>query len=194
MTLLLADLIEGMERIIPVSEEFKFVLFKAAERMDVAKKAILLKPDQLCNYLYFIEQGVLGCYKIHGDKKIYNWLMLGGDIATSVDSFNNRVPSSEYIVTLTPCVLYLLSYSKLMEISDKYVEMRIIRQYYTDKYHLQTRQIEEARKLGHEYLYDFLLREWPGIETLVPNAVLASYLGISESTLYEMKRRRRKYK
>ncbi len=183
-----------MENIVGMPEEFKVVLFKAAERVDAAKRAILLKPNQFCDYLYFVEKGVLGCYKIHGNKKIYNWLMLEGDIATSVDSFNFRVLSSEYIQALTPCVLHLLSYAKLMEISDKYVQMRIIRQHYTDKYHFQTRQIEEARKLGHEKLYDFLVRESPGIETLVPNAVLASYLGISESTLYEIKRNRRHYK
>lgn len=177
-----------------MSNALKADLFDAAERIDVAKRAILHKPDEICDYLYYIEQGVLGCYEIHGGKKIYNWLMLAGDIATCVASFNLRVPSLEYMQALTPCVLHRLSYTKLIALSNKYVKFQTIRQHYTDKYHIQSREIEQMRKRGHEELYDFLVLKSPGMETLVPNAVFASYLGISESTLYEMKRSRRGYK
>jgi CRP-like cAMP-binding protein len=177
-----------------MSKALKADLFDAAERIDVAKWAILHKPGEVCDYLYFVEQGVLGCYEIHGGKKIYSWLMLEGDIATSVASFNLRVLSSEYIEALTACVLYRLSYAKLIALSNKYVKFQTIRQHYTDKYHIQSREIEQMRKRGHDELYDYLVQKWPGMETLVPNAVFASYLGVSLSTLYKMKRARRGYK
>jgi hypothetical protein len=183
-----------MSSIVRMSEALKADLFDAAERIDAAKRGILLRPDEICDYLYYIEQGVLGCYEIHGGKKKYSWLMFEGDIATSVTSFNLRVSSYEYIQPLTPCILHRLSYAKLKKLSDKYVKFKDIRQHYTDKYHIQAREIEQMRKRGHDELYDFLVQKWPGMVTLVPNAVFASYLGVSPSTLYEMKRARRHYK
>jgi CRP/FNR family transcriptional regulator, anaerobic regulatory protein len=194
MALPLSNLIKIMGSIVRMSAALKADLFDAAERIDVAKRAILHRPGEVCDYLYYIEQGVLGCYEIHGGKKIYSWLMLEGDIATCVASFNLRVPSLEYMQAVTPCVLHRLSYKKLLALSDKYVKFKDIRQHYTDKYHIQSREIDQMRKRGHEALYDFLVRESPAMATLVPNAVFASYLDVSPSTLYEMKRSRRGYK
>jgi hypothetical protein len=194
MALPLSHLIKGMSSIVRMSAALKADLYDAAERIDPAKRGILLRPDEVCDYLYYIERGVLGCYEIHGGKKKYSWLMLEGDIATSVISFNSRVPSSEYIQPLTACILHRLSYAKLTKLSNKYVKFKDIRQHYTDKYHIQAREIEQMRKRGHNELYDYLVKKWPGMDTLVPNAVFASYLDVSPSTLYEMRKDRRHYK
>lgn len=194
MALPLPSQIDIMNSIAPMPEDLKVSLFRAAKRLDVPKKQVLLRPGETCDNLYFIQEGILSCYELVQGKRYYNWLMLEGDIATAVNSFNLRIPSAEFIETLTPCVLYLLSWQLLEELSHKYAEFSAIRLYYTEKYHMQIREIEAIRRRGAEHLYDHLFKSNPTMIAQVPNGVLASYIGISESKLYQLKRDRRHYK
>jgi CRP-like cAMP-binding protein len=194
MALPLPTQIDIMDGIAPMPEDLKVALFRAAKRLDTPKKHILLRPGEVCDNLYFIQEGILTCYEELNSKRYYNWLMLEGDIATAVNSFNLRTPSAEYVETLTACVLYLLSWQQLEQFSHRYAEFSAIRLYYTEKYHIQIREIEAIRRRGAEQLYDHLLKTNPAMITQVPNHVLASYIGVSESKLYKLKRERRHYK
>jgi CRP-like cAMP-binding protein len=194
MALPLPSQIDIMDGIAPMPEDLKVALFRAAERLDTPKKHILLRPGEICDNLYFIQEGILSCYEESVEKRYYNWLMVEGDIATAVNSFNLRIPSAEYVETITPCVLYLLSWQQLEQFSHQYAEFSAIRLYYTEKYHIQIREIEAIRRRGAEQLYEHLMKTNPTMVAQVPNNVLASYIGVSESKLYKLKRERRNYK
>jgi CRP/FNR family transcriptional regulator, anaerobic regulatory protein len=194
MALPLPSQIDLMNKIAPMPEGLKVSIFREAARLDLPKKYPLLKPGEICDNLYFIQEGILSCYELAADKRYYNWLMLEGDIATAVNSFNQREPSNEYIETLTACVLYLLSWQQVEKLCQEHAAFAAIRLYYTNKYHMQIRGIEAIRRRGARELYDHLEKTNPNMIAQVPNTVLASYIGVSESKLYQLKREKRNYK
>ena len=193
MALPLPNQIDRMNSIHHMPDTLKLALFKTAKRKKVLAKEILLKPGDICNHLYFIEEGILSCFEIDGEESYCTWLMYEGDIATSVDSFNNQVPATETIQAVTDCVIWTITYQDNEDLTAGFPEYGIIRQRLTDYYHLQSRQIDSQRRRKPEQFYAFLLQSFPDI-VCVPNKTLASFMGISEPTLYGILKNRKKGK
>jgi CRP/FNR family transcriptional regulator, anaerobic regulatory protein len=193
MALPLTIQIDRMNSIHPMSDKLKLAIYTKAQRRKVVAGEILLKPGEICNHLYYIEEGVLSCFEIDGRQRYCTWLMFQGDIATAVDSFNNQVPSTEMIQAVTDCVCWTITYQDNEDLTKEFPEYGIIRQKLTDYYHIQSRQIDAQRRRKPEQFYAFLLRTFPDI-VCVPNTTLASFMGISEPTLYGILKNRKKVK
>ena len=148
MALPLSTQIDRMNSIHPMSDKLKLALYKRAKRRKVRAKEILLKPEDICDYLFYIEEGILSCYETEGKKRIYKWLMFPGDIATSVDSFNNRVPSTEIIYAVTDCILWLITWQDNEDLTAAFPEYGLgsSDQKLTIHYQLQGQEIVSATK------------------------------------------------
>lgn len=190
---MMEEIIDLLESVHPMSGSLKLLVREKAQRIAVPRGTILLSPGKVCDHLYYIEKGMLACYDEEGDKRYYTWLMVEKDIATSVESFNDQVPSAESIVAIEDCILWTLSWQHLEELSGRSKIFSRIRQRLTDKYHIQSRTLDAKRKRPPEQFYDYLSLKYPEIVRRVPNHILASYMGIVESTLYKIKRERRHY-
>lgn len=187
------EIIHLLESVHAMPRALKLLLYETARRTDAPKRTRLLAPGEICRHLYFIEKGMLACFDQEGDKSYCTWLMTENDIATSVNSFNSQVPSTESIETVEDCVLWTISKHELEMLSGRHVEFRIIRQHLTDKYHMQSRTLDAQRKRPPEHFYDYLAQQFPEIIRRTPNHILASYIGVVESTLYKIKKERRHY-
>lgn len=190
---MMEEIIHLLQSIHPMPNALKLLLHETARRIETPRKARLLSPGEICRHLYFIEKGVLACFDKEGEKSYCTWLMTEKDIATSVDSFNNQVPSTEWIEAIEDCVLWTVSKEELEMLTRRHIEFRIIRQHLTDKYHIQSRTLDAQRKRPPEHFYDYLAQHFPEIVRRTPNHILASYMGIVESTLYKIKKERRHY-
>jgi CRP-like cAMP-binding protein len=168
--------------------ELESLLFKITERMEVPRNHVLIKPGQVCDHLYYIEKGILSCHEKEKGKKIYTWLMQQGDIATSVESFNFRLPSRDTIESITDCILHTLSWKGVKSLTKSYPEFGDIRQQLTDKYHLQAREVDAQRRREPEQFYQYLKSIYGANLDLIPDKILASYMGISVATLYRHKK------
>ena len=162
----------------------RLLLHETPERIELPKNHVLLRPGEMCGHLYYIEKGILGCYEKDGRKRVYTWLMVSGDIATSVESFNMRLPAKEFVETITDCTLHALSWEKLQQFTETYREFGAIRQHLTDKYHLQARNMDAQRKRTPEHFHDYLKKEYGDNLKLIPDTVLASFMGISMTSFY----------
>jgi CRP-like cAMP-binding protein len=191
MALPLPNQIDKMNSIRPMRDRLKLALFKTAKRRKVRAKEILLKPGDICDHLYYIEEGILSCFEIEDKKRYCTWLMFEGDIATSVDSFNNRVPSTEIIYAVTDCILWTITWQENEDLTAEFPEYGFIRQKLTTHYQLQGEKIDGQRRRPPEQFYAFLLRTFPEI-VRVPNKTVASFMGITEPTLYAILRNRKK--
>jgi CRP-like cAMP-binding protein len=193
MTLPLASIIDIMNGIHRMPKGFRLELFQTAQRREVRAKEILLKPDEICDHIFYIEKGILGCFRKDGKKSNYLWLMFAGDFATSVDSFNERVPSKETIVAVEDCIVWTITHQNNEDFTKKCRAYGVVRQKLTDKYHIQAREIDAQRHRSREQFYDFLVKTYPDI-IRVPNKILASFMGITEPTLYKLLKNRRRTK
>jgi CRP-like cAMP-binding protein len=188
------EIIRLLESVHPMPRALKLLLYETAHRTEVPKRSRLLSPGEICQHLFYIEKGMLACFDQEGDKHYCTWVMTETDIATAVDSFNNQIPSTEWIEAVEDCVLWSITKQDLEMLSGRHIEFRIIRQQLTDKYHIQSRIFDAQRKRPPDHFFDFLAKQFPEIIRRTPNHILASYMGVVESTLYKIKKERRHYR
>lgn len=186
MTLPLKHIFDKMNGISLMPEKLENLLLKHIEHVALPKNHTLLHFGQICNHYYYIEKGILSCHQLEENKEYCTWLMFPGDIATAVDSFNNRVASTETIRTATDCILHLLSWKHVEEFTDEYRAFAKIRQVLTDYYHWQGREMDVRRKRPHEIFYEYLKDVYGKKFNLIPRKLLAAHMGISETLLYEI--------
>jgi CRP-like cAMP-binding protein len=173
-------------KIHPLTDEFIHDLGVRMRRLEPVKNNTLLLKGDICRDLYLIEKGMLACYETDGKKKYYSWIMIGGDFVTAVDSFNNQVISSETIVAFTASILWAITKEDFDYLTRTYEEFRYIRQILTDKYHVQSRLMDARRKRPPEQFLEYLRDHYPEIVKEAPITALASLMGITRTTLYEI--------
>src|ERR1700760_4291736 len=69
---------------------------------ELKKNEPLLRSGQVCDSIYFINKGLLGCFWKKGRERIYEWFMTEGKLAVSISSFFKQVASDETIIALKP--------------------------------------------------------------------------------------------
>lgn len=184
MALPLKHILEKMNGICGMPDKLQLQLLHSIDRAEFPKNHVLLRPGDICEYLYYIEHGMLSSHEVDDDKEYCNWMMFPGDIATAVQSFNYRIPSNEIVRTVHPSTLHLLSYQHLEQFTSDFTEFGNIRQRLTDQYHLQARTMDVKRKRPPEQFYEYLREAYAEHFHLIPRKLLASYMGISETSLY----------
>ena len=186
MTLPLKHIIGKMNDICQMCGDLELLLLKSIVRTEIPKNHVLLEPGQLCDFYYYIEKGILSCHEWKDDKEYIPWLMFPGDIATSVESFNYRVPSQETIRSQTNCTLHLLSWKHADDFRHKYRAFADIRDYLSNQYALLAWNMGAECKRPPEKFYEFL-KEMHGEQIdQLSRKLLATYMGISEASLYNI--------
>ena len=157
-------------------------------KIELKEGEVLLRPGETCTMLWFIGEGLLRSYE-HFDRKEYcNWFMQKNDIATSVVSYFDEVPTDETVEALEDSVVYGISKSDLFAGLLRHRSLLMLTFLLTVKYYCQTRKMESAlRKKNSKQLYDFLLRHHPELVGRVDNKYLATFMGIGETSLYNIK-------
>ena len=166
-------------------------LFEHLTSQTIQKRFKLLKPEHVCERIYFVEKGLFRCYVKRGDKEICKWFMREGDVVISVNSFFNQVRSTETIESLEECTVHSLTHAELEETYRLYPEFRCVAQKLTERYYcLSEVRADDLRMKPAEELYDDWVRQYPDLAQRVPGNDLASYLGISFQTLWRIQRQK----
>lgn len=175
----------------PLSEALRDHLEDIVKEKKLARKDYLLKAGQICGNIYFIERGLLRGYYVKGSKEISSGFMKEGDICMSVESFLLQKQSHENIQALEDCVVYYISHEELQRIYRDYRELNNIGRILTERCYLSTVQRITAMWMQKAHdRYVWLAKQSPELSQRVPAKYLASYLGITEGMLSNIKSRR----
>jgi CRP-like cAMP-binding protein len=191
------EIVELLNAIYPLPEALKALLIDMVQMLLVKKGDILVNYGERCNKLFFIQKGMLCTYrKEEEDPKPYcDWFMLEKDIATAVRSYYLQEPSLERIIALEDSICWFITRQQLDHLCELFPIFRIHRQILTEKYYVQSREMEcKLRRRSPEAIYDYLEKSHPELLRRAPNKEFASFMGISETTLYEIKKAKRKKK
>src|SRR5258708_30634386 len=121
----------------PMRPELVNYLLSCLVAFELKKKQFLLKKGQVCNYIYFVQEGILRSYYEDENKvETTKWLMDKGNIITSVTSFFTRTPTLEPIHALTDCLLLGITHEQLYHAFKTYIEFNYHGRELTLKYHL----------------------------------------------------------
>ncbi|MCI1187349.1 Crp/Fnr family transcriptional regulator [Hymenobacter sp. DH14] len=156
----------------------------------IARHQLLLEAGQVSDTYFFLTQGLLRAFALDPDgTEVTTGLAGPGQVVFEVASFFNRTPSLEYIQALTDCEGWCLSYRQLNELFHARPEFRefgrgiLVRGFAALKARMLATITESASAR-----YDKLLRAHPELLLHVPLKYIASYLGITDSSLSRIRK------
>ncbi|HTN47437.1 MAG TPA: Crp/Fnr family transcriptional regulator [Flavipsychrobacter sp.] len=182
-------LLKHIRQFYPLSNEVNMALVDCFEEKTFTKNDFLLKENQVCRNLYFLQQGALRGYYLLDGKEITHWFAFENAFVTSFHSFITGKPSVENLQFLEGSVLWSISKEKLEQLYNRYHEIeRLVRIVY-ERYYilLEERYVNGHFKTAWERYRD-LLHNAPHILERVPLGHVSSYLGITQETLSRVRK------
>lgn len=181
---------EILDSIHPLSKKLKEHLVRVLATQTLLKKQFLLQEGEICEKLYFIQEGLIRCFYHQNSKEVCSWFMKEGDLIISVESFFKQKRSYESVQVLEDCTLIGISYHELQDMYKKYPELNFIGRVLTEKYYaLSEQRLYSLRMQRAPERYKSLLENFSELIRRVPSKYLASYLGVTEETLSRIKSR-----
>jgi len=157
---------------------------------EFAKNEWLLKSGRICNEYHFLAEGFGRVYTHDLDgNDVTTAFFSGNQIVCEIFSFFKRVPSKENIQALTPCQTYYINYTDLQTI---FHTMPLFREFgrailinaYAD---LKQRMMATLHETAEER-YSRLIQSKPDIFLHAPLKNIASYLGVTDTSLSRIRK------
>lgn len=157
----------------------------------VAKNEFLLRSGTTCDFWGFVHRGLLRVYAEtdQGDEHT-GWFVKEQDFVTEHASFYYQRPSLENMVALEDTEVFCLTHPQLQALYQQRPAFeRLARRLYERQMaDLKQRMLFRVR-YGALARYEHLLAHHPALVQRVPLKFLASYLGITSSTLSRIRQR-----
>jgi len=181
-------LLAYLNSIYPLSSDLVQYLAINLKTKDFRKKDFLLKKGRVSKEIHFIESGLFRCFYMLDDKKVSSWFMKEGDVIISVESFFNQTESYESIQAIEDSTVNYLTYEELQFIYNNFPEFNYVGRVVTERYYtLSEQRLFSLRMHRSHEKYEFFKKHHPDLVDRIPSRYLASYLGISEVTLSNIK-------
>lgn len=149
-----------------------------------------IKEDEVCNYVAFINKGLLRFYFNKDGKEHVSDFKLAGEWISNYGSFLSREKSLFYIDAMEDTELFLLSYDDLQKLYELGKAFERIGRLMVEQVFLRTLS-RHVSLLTHnpEERYVKLLEEKPHLFERVPLKQIASMLGIEPESLSRIRKR-----
>jgi CRP-like cAMP-binding protein len=161
-----------------------------------AKEVWLKREDyfseagKTANHVAFITDGILRvCYYNNKGEEITRYFVDENNFAVDITSFTYKIPSSEYTQAVTDCKLIVFSDYALKELSlaiigwDDIINQITARSLIEKVNRISPMLAEDAKSRYLNFLDKF-----PQLANRIPLSLLASYLGITQSSLSRIRR------
>ncbi len=170
---------------IHLTEDEKAHLASVMHEIQVARQELLVQQGSSCNYIYFVNDGILRAYHLSPNGKDSTMMFALSDWwITDMYCFLNDQSSMVNIQAVEPCTVLRLSKNDFDELFnavpsfDTYFRILIQNAYCRE----QLRTIENL-SLPAKERYDRFLTKYPQIAQKVTLKQVASYLGITPEFL-----------
>ena len=150
----------------------------------IAKGAVFLKQDSLQKKVFYVEEGYIRLYYTKDDKDITFFFFEKGDFLMSLSAVLDNEPEPFNMEALSNCSLRVIQYEEFERLINtvpllgKFTHMLYLKMIKKFTYKLMVFQFQSA-----EERYKYMLMNHRNILLNVPLGYIASYLGITQSTL-----------
>lgn len=183
-------LIQFIQHILPMPSEKATHIAQYFTLMHFAKNDYILKEGKICTQSHFIEDGFLRTYVVdmNGNEvtvEFYSKNIFANDFL----SFFKRIPSTENIQALTDCTAWMINYDDLQICFHTIPEFREFGRMMLINNHsrLKDRMLGMIQ-LTAEQRYMNLIASQPDIFQNAPLKMIASYLGITDTSLSRIRK------
>ena len=172
----------------PISEATVEELLACVVPCHFPKNQLLIRSGVFCKYAYFIEKGFTRSFWVVDGEEITTSFLGEGGIVFSMDELYYQRPSEEYVETLEEVEAYRIAITDLRRLWDTNFELcRWALRIHEDEYRRLHRSHRDRLALPAKARYEAFLQQFPGIEQRVNLGFIASYLGITLSTLSRLR-------
>jgi CRP/FNR family transcriptional regulator, anaerobic regulatory protein len=186
----LSLLFDKCNAIQPLADDVKEAMENAFEVLYVPKHTILLRPGEVCNYMYLVLKGLVRVYYDVDGREITSRLMSEGLFITSYISYFTRKPGNEFIETYEDSLLAAVTVEKAQQIYRQFpafnYTVRVLTEY---SFFLSEERTVALRNTTAENRFLFFMQRHPDLITRVASRHIASYLGMTEETYSRVKRK-----
>lgn len=169
-----------------LSEDGEKMLEPRIKKMLMPKGTPLLRPGEICRYIYFLESGFLRLYKENGEQQTSDF-SCEGHFCAAVESLLNQSESEEGIVCETDAKLYALHYYDLMMLEELSIEFLLLSKNLLSYYLLRLNQEKKVYLKGNATeKFKYVCKHYPGLVAHIKNKDMASYLGITQQSFSRM--------
>lgn len=149
----------------------------------------LLKPKQECTYLAFVQKG---CFRVYyydiKGKEIITWFSFSGMVITDLLGFYTTGKAQFYIEALEDSIIYKIAKQQLENLYDRYPVYREFGRKFAEEalIMLMQRTMSLHTKSAEERYKE--LMQIPDFIQKIPLKYLASYLGITDTSLSRIRK------
>lgn len=176
--------IEHMRSLCPISDETVEELMKCVTLCHFPKRYQLIQENKFCRYAYFIEKGMTRSFWLVDGEEITTSFSCEGGIVFSMDELYYQKKSEEFVETLEEVEAYRIALTDLIRLFETNLEFcnwgRIIHQ---NEYRRLHRSHKERLTLPAKERYEEFQKQFPYVCQRTNLGFIASYLGITLSTL-----------
>lgn len=182
--MLYQNIITSIRNYYPVSDESLNLLVEHFTAHHFPAKHLIIRGGVIDRNVYFIEKGLTRSYCLVDGDEHTTWFSKEGDITFGLSCLYHNKAGFEFVETIEPTIAYSIPISILNRLYENNIEIanwgRVIHQ--ECLFTLQCVRIDNLTMTAKER-YNVLLKRFPDICQRVNWGYIASFLGISISTL-----------
>lgn len=184
----MTNVIDKITSLCPISDDTIRLLKESVTICHFPKKYLLIRENTFSKSAYFIERGMTRSFWLVNGEEVTTSFSWEGGIVFSMDEFYYNKLSEEFIETLEEVVAYKIALSDLNRLFQTNIELanwgRIIHQ---NEYRRLHRSHKERLTLPAKERYEAFKQQFPQIHQRANLGYIASYLGITLSTLSRLR-------
>ncbi len=184
-------LINFLNQICPLSKQTLDSIVPLFISDRLMKGEYFVREGVIANEIAFLEHGVVRAFYSNEQGKEYNKTFFTGpaiigSYASLISKKKNRLPQQ----ALTECSIWRINYDQIERLAENNYELERLRRTIAEKFFVENekKQLEMALLEAKER-YTIFRKEYPGLEDIIPQYQIASYLGISSTQLSRIRQK-----
>lgn len=181
------------------SRMMQFASFKSEELKDILSffefkkakaKSILTAEGSIARKVYFIVNGSMRFYYNYNGTEVTGAIFMDNEFATPHDSFFSQTPTRYSLQAIEDTLMFEMTYTNYNQLRQKYPSLTDLTFKVLEKA-LSVTLTNKSRLLmmTHEERYAKISKDKPEWILRIPDHMLASYLGITPTSLSRIKKR-----
>lgn len=157
--------------------------------MKFSRGELVLKENEVCNYMYYVEKGLVRQFYRKGGKEVTEHLSYENGMVICIESYFRREPTRLIVQTLEPSMLYGIPYDDIRELTKMSYEFCTLMFAILERsLIISQKKADVIRFETAKERYLRTLREYPDIIRRAPLQYVASYLQMTPETLSRVRK------
>ena len=180
----------AISNLIKFTDSEWLVISKDFIEKKIEKGDFLIEEGEYCNYVGFIDQGLLSYYYLVDGKKYIRGFFFDNDFISSYTSFLTNEKSKSYIEALENTSIKLIHKDKLSQLYQKNSKFQQLGRMFTELlFMLVSEKYEDLLLKSPEERYLNLIENRSNVIQSIPQYLIASWLGITPEALSRIRKR-----